>query len=72
MNEVDKMILDERKERIEELKIRIDRAIEYIESHNFYALEDKGFREENKKENVEYIFSLDKTPILKILKGDVK
>jgi len=61
------MILDERKEQIKELKSRIDKAIEYIESHNFYELV-----EENQKKNVEYIFSLDKIEILKILKGDVK
>lgn len=72
MNEVDKMILDERKAEIEELKSRIIKATEYIESHNFYALEDGEFREENQKKNVEYVISLDKTQILKILKGDVK
>lgn len=68
MNEVDKMILDERKEQIEELKSRIDKAIEYIKNDIDYF--DGTIKDDIEDIPYKYAFKEDVEDIINILKGE--
>ena len=68
MNEVDKMILDEKKAEIEELKSRINKAIEYIKNDIDYY--DGKIKDEIEDIPYKYAFKEDIEDIISILKGE--
>lgn len=71
MNEVDKMILDERKAEIEELKSRIIKAIDFVDSMEYCGQEDYfNDRIANDPDGNSSNFEGSKNELLKILKGE--